>query len=88
MNTSAGIQALDHTRADRTLLATGFQTYQLGGQRGALIALAPLAAKLKSDLDRVYALTASEPSQQHRLDQIDSQLSGFDRLYGELPKLD
>jgi PAS domain S-box-containing protein len=80
MNTSARIQALDHARADRTLLAVSFQTYQLGGERTALTVV-PLAAKLREDLDRVRSLIAAEPLQHQRLDQIDSQLAEFNRLY-------
>jgi hypothetical protein len=60
MNTSARIQALDHGRADRTLLAVGFQTYQLGGEPTALT-ISPLAEKLKSDLDRVRLLSQQSP---------------------------
>jgi CHASE3 domain sensor protein len=88
MSTSAKIQALDHARADRTLLAVAFQTYQLSGERTALNTLAPLSANLKVDLGRVRAVTASEPLQQRSLDRIDSQLADFNRMYDKIAKLD
>jgi two-component system, sensor histidine kinase and response regulator len=87
MDTSARVQALDHARADRTLLAVSFQTYQLGGERTALT-IVPLAAKLSEDLERVRTLTAAETLQQHRLDQIDAQLAEFNRLYHQMTRLE
>jgi hypothetical protein len=88
VDTSARIQALDHARADRTLLAVAFQTYQLGRGRAALNALVPLAANLTADFERVRTLTVAETSQQRQLERIDSQLGEFNRLLGEIKRLD